>query len=143
MVKIKRFMFEDKDLLETAHEIRTEVFVNEQNVDPVLEYEHEDESHFYLMYINDEPIATARWRITKKGIKLERFAMLKAYRSQGLGAVLLNEVMEDVMPQKQLIYLHSQVKAVSFYERAGFIKKGHPFVEAGIEHYLMEYGYLF
>jgi predicted GNAT family N-acyltransferase len=33
------------------------------------------------------------------------------------------------------------MKAVSFYERAGFVKKGEIFKEAGIEHYLMEYDY--
>jgi len=141
MIKFKRFMFEDKDLLRISHKIRTEVFVKEQNVDPLLEYENENEGHFYLMYIDNEPVATARWRMTKNGIKLERFAMLKEFRNQGLGSALLNEVMNDVMFQNQKIYLHSQMKAVSFYERAGFVKKGEIFKEAGIEHYLMEYDY--
>ena len=141
MIKFKRFMFEDKDLLRISHKIRTEVFVKEQNVDPLLEYENENEGHFYLMYIDNEPVATARWRMTQNGIKLERFAMLKEFRNQGLGSALLNEVMNDVMFHNQKIYLHSQMKAVSFYERAGFVKKGEIFKEAGIEHYLMEYDY--
>jgi len=136
-------MFGDKELWGISNKIRTEVFVKEQNVDPVLEYEHEEEGHFYLMFIDDEPVATARWRMTKNGIKLERFAMLKEYRNQGLGSALLSEVMNDVMFQKQKIYLHSQLKAVSFYERAGFVKKGETFKEAGIDHYLMEYDYNF
>jgi predicted GNAT family N-acyltransferase len=136
-------MFEDTELLGISNKIRTEVFVNEQHVDPVLEYEHEEEGHFYLMFLDEIPIATARWRMIKKGIKLERFAMLKAFRNQGMGSMLLNEVMNDVIFQKQKIYLHAQLKAVSFYERAGFIKKGKSFTEAGIEHYLMEYDYLF
>ncbi|MBM3434844.1 MAG: GNAT family N-acetyltransferase [Bacteroidetes bacterium] len=136
-------MFGDKELWGISNKIRTEVFVKEQNVDPVLEYEHEEEGHFYLMFIDDEPVATARWRMTKNGIKLELFAMLKEYRNQGLGSALLSEVMNDVMFQKQKIYLHSQLKAVSFYERAGFVKKGETFKEAGIDHYLMEYDYNF
>ncbi|MEI7500917.1 MAG: GNAT family N-acetyltransferase [Bacteroidota bacterium] len=32
---------------------------------------------------------------------------------------------------------HSQIKAVSFYERNGFKKTGEMFKEAGIEHILM------
>lgn len=143
MIKVERFTFNDKALLKVSNKIRTEVFVKEQNVDPILEYEHEDEGHFYLMYKNDEPIATARWRITSRGIKLERFAMLNKYRNQGLGSVLLAEVMKDVLDQKQKIYLHAQLRAVPFYERAGFVKEGGIFNEAGIEHYLMEYKHLF
>jgi predicted GNAT family N-acyltransferase len=143
MIEVIRFMFEDKDLLEISNKIRTEVFVKEQNVDPVLEYEHEEEGHFYLMYLDKNPVATARWRTTEKGIKLERFAILKEYRNKGLGSVLLTEVMKDVLNLKQKIYLHAQLKAVPFYKRAGFVKEGGIFSEAGIEHYLMEYKHLF
>jgi len=136
-------MFGDQELMGISNKIRTEVFVKEQNVDPVLEYEHEEEGHFYLMYLDKNPVATARWRTTENGIKLERFAMLKEFRNKGLGSVLLGEVMKDVPEQNQKIYLHAQLKAVPFYERAGFVKEGEIFTEAGIEHYLMEYKYLF
>ena len=37
------------------------------------------------------------------------------------------------------IYLHSQLKAVPFYERNGFVKTGEPFKEAGMEHYHMDF----
>jgi len=47
--------------------------------------------------------------------------------------------MDDVLPFKKNIYLHSQVNAVTYYERAGFVKKGDMFVEANIKHYMMEY----
>lgn len=137
MIEIKRFGFSDKQLSEISNQIRTAVFVIEQNVDPELEYDHEEESHFYLLYFDGQPVATARWRETEKGIKLERFAMLKEYRNQGLGAELLKVVLEDVGKLGKYVYLHSQLKAVSYYERAGFMKKGHPFTEAGIEHYMM------
>ncbi|MCD4682809.1 MAG: GNAT family N-acetyltransferase, partial [Bacteroidales bacterium] len=119
---------------------RTTVFVVEQNVDRALEYEYEEEGNFYLLYYNEKPAATARWRNTEKGIKLERFATLKEYRNKGLGSKLLKKIMNDVLPLNKTIYLHSQIRAITYYERAGFRKKGERFVEANIEHYLMEYG---
>lgn len=139
MIEIKRFTFSDKDLLHLSNFIRTKVFVEEQHVDPELEYEHEEEGNFYILFYHNTPVATARWRKTEKGIKLERFAMLKEYRNKGLGSKLLGEVMKDVLPLKTKIYLHSQIKAVNYYKRAGFVEKGKRFSEANIEHVMMEY----
>ncbi|MBN2174732.1 MAG: GNAT family N-acetyltransferase [Bacteroidales bacterium] len=138
MIEIKRFGFDNKELLKISNSIRTKVFVEEQHVDPELEYENEEQGKFYLLYSDGNPIATARWRETEKGIKLERFAMLKEFRNQGLGSELLKAVLNDVQKLDKKIYLHSQLKAVSYYERAGFKKVGEKFTEAGIEHYLME-----
>jgi len=139
MIEIKKFTYADKDLLHLSNYIRTKVFIEEQNVERKLEYEFEEQGNFYLLYFKNIPIATARWRETKIGIKLERFAMLEEYRNQGLGGKLLKAVMDDVLPLNKNIYLHSQVNAVTYYERAGFVKKGDMFVEANIKHYMMEY----
>jgi predicted GNAT family N-acyltransferase len=138
MVEVVRFEYPDKKLFEICSSIRRRVFVEEQKVDRKLEYDHEEESHFYLLYVDGKPVATSRWRETDKGIKLERFAMLKEFRNQGLGSELLKEVIQDVSNLKRKIYLHSQLMAVSYYERAGFKKVGNIFTEAGIEHYMME-----
>jgi predicted GNAT family N-acyltransferase len=140
VVEIVRFGFSDKALAEVAFGIRKRVFVVEQNVDPALEYDHEESSHFYLLYESGNPVATGRWRETESGVKLERFAVLPGDRNKGLGSLLLDAVMEDIMPLNKKIYLHSQLKAIPFYERKGFVKKGDLFTEAGIEHYRMEYG---
>ncbi|MEZ5083912.1 MAG: GNAT family N-acetyltransferase [Bacteroidales bacterium] len=84
-------------------------------------------------------IATARWRTTDKGIKLERFALLKELRNMGLGAILLEKILSDVKKFKKPIYLHSQVIAKNYYKRAGFVEEGDHFFEAGIEHVKMFY----
>jgi predicted GNAT family N-acyltransferase len=126
------------DLAEQAHTIRQEVFVKEQHVDPEIEYdEYEGSAVHYLLYVDDEPVATARWRETSRGIKLERFATLKEYRNKGLGAVMLEDILEDIIPLGKEIYLHSQLKAIPFYERYGFVKEGKQFTEADIEHHTM------
>ena len=121
-------------------EIRTTVFVMEQNVDHDLEYdEHEKESHHYLASFGNNACGTARWRITDSGIKLERFAVLAPYRSKDVGLALLNAVLDDVIPLDQKIYLHAQMPAHGFYLKNGFVEEGDHFWEANIEHVEMVY----
>jgi predicted GNAT family N-acyltransferase len=138
MFEVKRFNFSDNDLAAQAFAIRRKVFVEEEGVDPNLEYDHEEEAHHYLLILGGKALATARWRETDKGIKLERFAVLPEYRNRGFGALILKEVIKDVVPLEKTIYLHSQLRAVPFYERNGFIKEGPVFYEAGIAHYYMK-----
>ena len=139
MIEIISFNTKERpDLAEQANDIRREVFVVEQQVDPKLEYdEYETEATHYLMFVEGKAIATARWRETERGIKLERFATLKSHRNKGLGAVMLEDILEDILPLEKEIYLHSQLKAIPFYERYGFVKEGEMFSEAEIEHYMM------
>jgi predicted GNAT family N-acyltransferase len=139
-LKILSFKYDNKTFADMALAIRTQVFVEEQKVDPTLEYDqYEKESTHYLMLDEKNPIATARWRETEKGIKLERFAVLSQYRNQGIGGLVLEKVLSDVLLLNKTIYLNSQLKAVPFYERYGFVKSGEPFIEANIEHCRMEY----
>jgi predicted GNAT family N-acyltransferase len=137
MVEIIRFKTDDIENSKKAFLIRKKVFVEEQHCDPAEEYEFEEESHHFLLQVDGTPVMTARWRETEKGIKLERFAMLEEYRNRGLGRVLLKEVVKDVRPLNKKVYLHAQLKAVTFYQREGFIAVGDIFEEAGIMHYLM------
>jgi predicted GNAT family N-acyltransferase len=137
MYEIKRFGFKDKELAELAFAIRRKVFVDEEGVDPKLEYDSEEEAHHYLLLLGGKALATARWRETEKGIKLERFAVLPEFRNRGLGGIILKEVLNDVVPLNKTIYLHSQLRAVPFYERNGFVREGEVFYEAGLGHYLM------
>jgi predicted GNAT family N-acyltransferase len=139
MVKIEKFRFDNRALMRFSNEIRNKVFIEEQNVDPEIEYEFEEEGNYYLLFDDNKPIATARWRRTEKGIKLERFALLKEYRNRGLGSEILHAVLEDVIPMGENIYLHSQVVAINYYKRAGFVEIGEPFWEAEIEHVKMVY----
>lgn len=124
-----------------ALEIRTDVFVKGQNVPAELEHDEKDKTaHHYLLFVDDKATATARWRETNAGIKLERFAVLETSRNLGLGAIILSEVLKDVIPHGKNIYLHSQEAAVNFYLKHGFKVVSERFEEAGIGHYRMELG---
>lgn len=139
MITIHRFSSRDEILFSQARKIRHEVFIVEQQVPPHLEYDKEEESEHYLIYDEGMPVGTARWRKTSAGIKLERFAVLSAFRGKGFGKIILDRVLQDVVIYGEKIYLHAQMDAVDYYSKAGFIVAGNRFSEAGIEHYLMVY----
>lgn len=138
MIRIISFQYTGQELFRQAFAIRQAVFVNEQGVAPELEYdEHEPEATHYLLYFNEIPVGAARWRKTEHGIKLERFAVLPEYRNKGIGDALVKKVLEDIVPLGLPVYLHSQLKACSLYQRHGFVISGEIFYEAGMGHYKM------
>ncbi len=128
--------------LESAFAIRRQVFVEEQQVSAREEYdEFEDSSTHFLARADGSPCGTARWRRTSNGVKLERFAVLAAYRGLGVGKALVRAVLDDVFSQQpepiERIYLHAQVTAMPLYAGFGFVPVGPMFEEAGIQHYKM------
>lgn len=133
----------DPSAQETAFRIRREVFVHEQRVPAEAEYDtYEESSRHFLSYADGEPCGAARWRFTDKGIKLERFAVLKQYRNRSVGSALVEAVLSDIRQHPQSngrpIYLHAQVTAMPLYARFGFRPVGGLFFECDIGHYMME-----
>jgi len=139
MVEIKKFRFNDEELMKKAHKIRYDVFVTGQNCPEELEWEFEEESTHFLLIENDIPLATARHRKTENGYKLERFAVLSQSRGKGFGMLILKAILEDIKKSNALKYMHAQEQVTPFYEKVGFKKSGKIFEEAGIMHYKMEY----
>ena len=124
----------DPEDLRRIHRIRNLVFVDEQGCPPELEIANEEESIHFLAFSDQDPCGAARWRKTNKGFKLERFAVLREFRGKGIGAALLDAVLNDLPSGDDPVYLNAQLGAVSFYERFQFIQQGDIFVEAGIQH---------
>lgn len=136
-IEIIRFTFGESSFIEKAFEIRRQVFIVEQDCLPELEYENEEICQHYLAYYNGIQAATARWRTTNNGIKLERFAVLNEYRRNGIALALVNRLLNDVKPFNKPIYLHAQIDAMPLYAKAGFKPTGPQFEEAGIQHFKM------
>lgn len=134
---------EEQHQLEQAFKIRQKVFVEEQKVSKEEEYDEFEDTATHFLAFNDQDKAsgTARWRFTDKGIKLERFAVLKEERGGGAGSALVRKVLEDIAlhphSSGKLIYLHAQLTAVPLYEKFGFRKEGEMFEECAIQHYKM------
>jgi len=123
--------------LAQALTIRDTVFVQEQGCPADLEHEHDDIAVHFLAAINGIPAGAARWRRTEAGFKLERFAVLPAFRGKGIATALISAVLADLPPEAIYIYLHAQADAVPVYEQNGFAKSGDAFEEAGIRHFKM------
>lgn len=136
-MKIIRIENQDNALMEIAKYIRCEVFVKEQNV-PFEEDWDEEESENYLIYDNDKPVGTMRWRDLGEKIKIERVAVLAEFRGKGIANLLLKQVIEEIKSQTDKpITLNSQLLAIPLYERLGFRQYGELFYEADIPHYAM------
>lgn len=139
MKKIIRFEYDETELLNQAFDIRRIVYIEEQKVPEEEEFEFEEESIHYLIFHKKKPVGTARYRITKSGIKLERFAILNEVRGKGFGKAILIHLLNEVRPLGKRIYLNAQTAATEFYKQQSFVICGPKFMEAGIEHYPMEF----
>jgi predicted GNAT family N-acyltransferase len=116
--------------------------VDEQACPPEEEFDGLDEkSVHFIAYSSGIPVGTNRYRETDKGIKLERFAVLKEYRGAGVGKRLVETTLGHIEKQQfskgTLLYMHAQLQAMPLYARHGFEKVGQMFQEVGIDHYEM------
>jgi len=125
--------------LDIVLSIRRTVFVEEQHCPAELELSNEEISHHFMARCAGQPCGAARWRQTDKGYKLERFAVLPAFRNQGVGKKLVAAVLADLPADKRPIYLNAQVAAEPFYAALGFVPQGDRFEEAGIMHQQMRF----
>ncbi len=117
--------------------IRDIVFGEEQQVPRDIEWDGLDPECIHVMAYSDtgDPIGTGR--ITQNG-KIGRLAILKPYRGKGIGAELLEKLIDIAKAQAMgSVYLHAQVQAEAFYTKKGFIKTGDHFMEADIRHVKM------
>ena len=126
--------------LQKAFCVRSIVFIEGQNCPYTIEVDGLDLSAIHFLgTVDDEPVATARIRLFKDYVKIERLAVREAYRGKGMGkelfAFILNHI-EETGYRKMV--LHAQAYLLKFYEDFGFEKQGELFLEANIEHYHME-----
>lgn len=139
-VKVKKIHSNQE--IQHAQQIRYKVFVIGQNVPAEEEIDKfEEESFHFLAHIDGLPCGAARWRFTKKGVKLERFAVLEEYRGFGVGSAMVDAVLKDIDSNTgasgKLLYLHAQLSAQKLYSNFGFRKVGELFQECEIDHYEM------
>lgn len=135
-VRVKKI--ETPEEMQSAREIRSKVFISEQNIPEFEEFDEFDTSavHFIAFY-GQVPVGTARYRETDFGIKIERFAILKEYRHKVIGTRIMQAVLKEILPLAKKIYIHAQVESKRFYEKLSFVTTGAPFMEAGIPHIKM------
>jgi predicted GNAT family N-acyltransferase len=128
---------DDGATLSDAHAVRRAVFIESQGVPESEEMDGKDEAATHLVaYDGDRPVGTARLREPTPGVaKIERVAVTRSYRGQGLGRHLLRAIeglareggMEEAV-------LHTQTHVADFYAALGYRRTGPEFEEAGLPH---------
>ncbi|HEX3812548.1 MAG TPA: GNAT family N-acetyltransferase [Mycobacteriales bacterium] len=127
------------DDLAGLHALRLEVFGAEQGVPVELIRDRHDDSAVQLVAVHGaELVGTGRLVQTGPTGLLGRIATRAGRRGQGIGAALLAGL-ERVGRDRGLVAveLHAQLSAYGFYERAGYVAVGEPFLEAGLKHVTM------
>ncbi|MDX6698913.1 MAG: hypothetical protein QOE65_2310 [Solirubrobacteraceae bacterium] len=125
---------------DAALALRHRVFCEEQGVEPGLDRDGRDDDALHLVALRDgEVIGTCRLVFDGPTAKLGRMAVERAQRGRGVGARVLAEgIAQARRGGSARVALHAQTSAVSFYARAGFVARGEPFEQAGIEHVGMD-----
>ncbi len=126
------------ELGDHARAIRTEVFIEEQNIPAEMEWDAADAGCVHAVAYNRFGLALATGRLLQHvpGVaKIGRMAVSQAMRGSGVGRHVLDALMKAARARgDREAILHAQLSAVSFYARAGFAPRGPEFDEAGIPH---------
>ena len=124
-----------------AAPLRQTVFVDEQGIDPALEWDPADAQCVHAVLCNQLGVAVATGRLLPsiQGVsKIGRMAVLRRLRETGLGKQVLLALVEQARQRgDREVQLHAQRSAQGFYQRLGFVAQGEPFEEAGISHITM------
>ena len=122
--------------------LRTEVFVNEQNVPKELELDEKDNSEhtIHVGYFKDDKlIGVARLiDMDKEVIHIGRVAIDKNHRGEGIGHKLIlgcEDIAKKVLNRDFNIELSAQVYVETFYKKLGYNRiNNNIYIDAGIEH---------
>ena len=126
------------ELKALASPLRYEVFVNEQEIDPELEWDTADETAVHAVVINKlgQAVATGRLLQPQSQVaQIGRMAVNKALRGGSLGRLVVSTLIEKArLRGDREVLLHAQCSAEGFYRRLGFTAHGDIFQDAGIDH---------
>ncbi|MBQ7380222.1 MAG: GNAT family N-acetyltransferase [Clostridia bacterium] len=121
-------------LPEAAKQIRVSVFMEEQGF--LEEFDELDNLATHLVLFDDTiPVATCRLWQSEHGWHVGRLAVIKCYRGQGVGQIMLQKAEQLVISRGgHSIYLHAQCRAKTFYEKCGYQAFGNIDYDEGVEH---------
>lgn len=130
-------------LVARAHAIRHAVFVIEQEIDPLIEWDAQDEGAFHFIVMDENTgrdIGTARAQLYDGIIKFQRIAIVKEMRGCHAGYDLVNFMLSWGRGQAEITQakLDAQCYAIPFYEKLGFEAYGEIYEEAEIPHRHMQ-----
>jgi predicted GNAT family N-acyltransferase len=130
----------EEENIKDALKISREVFVEEQGIPVKLVEEGKDTSLYLLVKEGERAVGTARIRFLSPSLaKLERMAVLKSFRNQGIGRGIVSFFDSELKGRGvKKLTLNAQHQVFAFYSKCGFKEVGQPFQEVGIDHVKME-----
>lgn len=123
---------------EALAKLRTEVFVNEQQVPAEIEIDGRDtQCEHVKAVLQGKLVGTGR---LLPGGFIGRMCVLRQFRGQGIGSLMLHQLIELARQEKySQVLLNSQTDAIAFYQHYGFVIDSDEFMEAGISHRRMTF----
>ncbi len=126
------------DLRAGAGALRSQVFIEEQGIDPAIELDALDATAVHALLRNrlGQPVATGRLLTHAPGVgRIGRMAVHRVLRGGRYGQQVLEALSNAARARgDHEVLLHAQRSAEGFYRRLGFQPHGEPFEEAGIAH---------
>lgn len=122
-----------------ARLVREEVFIQEQQIRPELEWDDMDDVcvHAVAYDANGKVLGSAR--LLPDG-HIGRMAVRLPGRGNGVGGAILRKLMHEAQARGHgEVVLSAQIRAEKFYSRHGFVREGEEYIDAGIPHVQMRH----
>jgi predicted GNAT family N-acyltransferase len=135
--------------MEDALSVRRAVFIEEQGVPEAEEIDTYDGDPgqatgavHVVAYLDEQPLATGRLLLDAlpgENAHIGRVAVLRQHRRRGLGRTVTLALHREAQRRGYgAVTVAAQLRAMPFYERLGYRAYGDVFLDAGIEHRLMD-----
>lgn len=123
-------------LQEDIKYIREEVFMKEQGFEN--EFDNLDAISTFVVIYDDQAVATGRFYPSDNAYVIGRVAVLKPYRNQGLGKLVIASLEEEIRRiNGKHIELSAQQRVQSFYENLGYARVGDVYYDEYCPHVKM------
>jgi predicted GNAT family N-acyltransferase len=118
-----------------ARAVREAVFVNEQGVNPDIEFDAFDAMAWHAVAMDDQtPIATGRVYLDKGEFHIDRLSVLPDYRGFGVGDAVIRLLLDRaLMAGAGGVHIASLLPTKDFYKKFGFEEAGEPYTLPGDE----------
>ncbi len=138
MIEIKAYESLSKRELHDILELRSRVFVVEQEITEEPEVDGRDpEAHHVMMWDGERLVGTVRILLDKAPVKVGRVAVDKEFRGEGRGAAMMRAVGEYL--GNRHAKLHAQSHLEGWYAGLGWQRVGENFDIVGIDHVRMDW----
>ena len=126
-----------KHLQKDVKDIREEVFMKEQGFEN--EFDDLDAiSTFVVVYDNNLALATGRFYPSEKGYVIGRVAVVKPYRKQGIGQLVIRSLEQEIGKNgAAFVELSAQQRVQGFYEGLGYTVVGGVYMDEHCPHVRM------